>query len=176
MKHLQISPAEKLSSSSIIELINSLSVNDLSVAERTAIYDVAKKVATDDMSKMKSLTSPLKTTNFLRSRYKSYDYEVFGVISLSTQHRVISIDELARGTIDAATVYPREIVKHCLDKSAGACIFYHNHPSGNAVPSEADKRLTKKLIDALTVIDVRVLDHFVLGSDAYYSFAEHGEM
>jgi DNA repair protein RadC len=103
-----------------------------------------------------------------------YEHEVFGAIFLDSQHAILSFDLLFRGTIDSATIYPREVVKQALSYNAAAVIFVHNHPSGSAEPSEADKRITERLVNALTVLDIRVLDHFVVGGAEVVSFAERG--
>ena len=95
---------------------------------------------------------------------------------LDNRHRVIEYRELFRGTIDSAAVYPREVVKRCLSSNAAAVIFAHNHPSGVAEPSDTDVRLTRKLIDALALIDVRVLDHLIIGQGVQTSLAERGLM
>ncbi|WP_375142670.1 JAB domain-containing protein [Methylomonas koyamae] len=94
-------------------------------------------------------------------------------VFLDNQHKVIACEELFRGTIDGASVYPREVVKTALQHNAAALIFAHNHPSGISQPSQADRVITEKLKSALALIDIRVLDHFVVG-EAVYSFAEHG--
>lgn len=103
----------------------------------------------------------------------NYDREVFALLLLDNQHRLIEFNELFYGTIDSASVYPREVVKLALERNAAAVIFAHNHPSGDATPSQADKRITSRLKDALALIDVRVLDHFVVG-ETCVSFAERG--
>jgi DNA repair protein RadC len=103
----------------------------------------------------------------------SYEREVFAVLLLDNQHRLIEYQELFFGTIDAASVYPREVVKVAFNCNAAAVIFAHNHPSGIAEPSNADKHITQKLRDALALIDIRVLDHFVVG-ETCVSFAERG--
>jgi DNA repair protein RadC len=102
-----------------------------------------------------------------------YEHEVFVCLFLDNQHRVIACDELFRGTIDGASVYPREVVKAALQYNAAALIMAHNHPSGISDPSQADRVITEKLKEALALIDVRVLDHFIVGENVY-SFAEHG--
>lgn len=94
---------------------------------------------------------------------------------LDTKHRLISFEELSRGTIDSAAVYPREVVKAALKHNAAAVILAHNHPSGDTEPSDADRTLTTRLKDALALIDIRVLDHLIIGVGAY-SFAEHGDL
>jgi DNA repair protein RadC len=110
----------------------------------------------------------------LSAQLRDYAFEVFACLFLDNRHRVISFDELFRGTIDGATVHPREVVKLALDRRAAAVILAHNHPSGIAEASAADKALTQRLKDALALIDVRVLDHFIIGDGEVLSFAEHG--
>ncbi|MEZ8170224.1 JAB domain-containing protein, partial [Vibrio sp. FF266] len=100
--------------------------------------------------------------------------EVFGVIFLDSQHRVLRTKEMFNGTIDTASVYPREVVKESLATNAIAVIFYHNHPSGDATPSQADRRITRRLTDALALVDIRVLDHFVVSFEDVVSFVERG--
>jgi len=119
------------------------------------------------------LTSPDNTRRFLKLKLSNLDREVFSVIFLDNQHGVIAYEELFAGTIDGAAVYPREVVKSALLHNAAAVIFGHNHPSGNSSPSEADKHITKRLADACGLVDIRVLDHLVVGSDIS-SFAELG--
>jgi DNA repair protein RadC len=101
-------------------------------------------------------------------------YEVFACLHLDNRHRVIAFEELFRGTIDGASVPPREVVRQALKHNAAALIFAHNHPSGVAEPSDADRRLTTRLKDALALVDIRVLDHFVVGDGEVSSFAERG--
>ncbi|PSV22280.1 DNA repair protein RadC [Photobacterium sp. GB-56] len=118
-------------------------------------------------------TNPQATKEFLQYKMTGYEREVFAVLLLDNQHRLIEYQELFFGTIDAANVYPREVVKVAFNCNAAAVIFAHNHPSGIAEPSNADKQITQKLKDALALIDIRVLDHFVVG-DTCISFAERG--
>ncbi|MCD9499342.1 RadC family protein [Photobacterium carnosum] len=118
-------------------------------------------------------TNPQATKEFLQYKMAGYEREVFAVLLLDNQHRLIEYKELFFGTIDAASVYPREVVKVVFNYNAAAVIFAHNHPSGIAEPSNADKQITQKLRDALALIDIRVLDHFVVG-ETCISFAERG--
>lgn len=111
---------------------------------------------------------------FLTLRLAEMKAEAFFVLYLTSQHQVIAFEEAFRGTIDSSAVYPREIVRAALNHNAAAVIFAHNHPSGVAEPSAADRRITECLIAALALIDVRVLDHFIIGGANHYSFAEHG--
>lgn len=118
-------------------------------------------------------TRLMDTKTFLSCKLGEYEREVFGVMLLNNQHQLIEFNELFFGTVDSASVYPREVVKLVLEKNASAVIFAHNHPSGDATPSQADRRITERLKDALALVDVRVLDHIVVGSDCV-SFAERG--
>ena len=119
-----------------------------------------------------ALTSPDLTREFLRVRLAPQPYEVFAVVWLDNRHRVLDFEEMFRGTIDGASVYPREVVRSAMDHNAAACILAHNHPSGVAEPSQADMRITQRLQDALALVDVRVLDHMIVGEGAVCSFAE----
>lgn len=120
------------------------------------------------------LTSPTDTRDFLRARLRSYPHEVFACLFLDNRHRVISFDEMFTGTIDSASVHPREVVRRALKHNAAAVILAHNHPSGVAEPSHSDQALTRRLTDALALIDVRVLDHLIVGDGEAVSFAERG--
>jgi DNA repair protein RadC len=118
-------------------------------------------------------TNPQATKDYLTYKLGGYEREVFGMMMLNSQHQLIEFREMFFGTIDAASVYPREVVKVVLEVNAAAVILAHNHPSGESEPSQADKLITKKLADALALIDVRVLDHIVVGKSPV-SFAERG--
>lgn len=120
------------------------------------------------------MTSPDATRAYLKLRLYCLEYEVFSVLFLDNRHRVIVYEEMFRGTIDGASVHPREIVRRVIETNAAAVIFAHNHPSGVAEPSPADLSLTQKLKNALSMIDVRVLDHIVIGDVESVSFAERG--
>jgi DNA repair protein RadC len=120
------------------------------------------------------LENPGDTRAFLAARLRGYAHEVFACLFLDNRHRVISFDEMFSGTIDGASVHPREVVKSALRHNAAAVILAHNHPSGVAEPSQADLSLTHRLNQALALIDVRVLDHFVVGDGEATSFAERG--
>ena len=120
-----------------------------------------------------SLTSPESSKNYVKLQLARYEHEVFACLWMDNRNRVINFNKLFRGTIDGASVYPREVVKAALKNNAAAVIFAHNHPSGVAEPSHADEQITKRLKEALALIDVRVLDHLVVGSEVI-SFAERG--
>ena len=119
------------------------------------------------------LTSPVDSMNYVKLKLSEYEHEVFACLFLDNRHHVIHYEEMFRGTINGASVHPREVVKTSLAYNAAAVIFSHNHPSGIAEPSEADRQLTNRLKDALALVDIRVLDHLVVG-DEVVSFAERG--
>jgi len=120
-----------------------------------------------------TLTSPARTGEFLRLKLGGLDHEVFGILALDARHRLIQYVELFRGTIDGAAVYPREVVKEALRLNAAALVLVHAHPSGNSQPSHADELITKRLTEALQLVDIRVLDHLVVG-ETITSFAQLG--
>jgi DNA repair protein RadC len=119
-------------------------------------------------------TSPEQTREFLTLKLRAYPYEVFACLYLDNRHRLISFDELFRGTIDSAQVYAREVVRSAIKHNAAAVILSHNHPSGVAEPSQSDVNLTQELKKALQLVDVRVLDHLIIGSGEAISLAERG--
>ncbi|PMI47363.1 RadC family protein [Vibrio cyclitrophicus] len=120
-----------------------------------------------------TFTNPTNVKEYLKLKLGAHDREVFAVMFLDNQHQLISFEELFFGTIDAASIYPREVLKSALNHNAAAVVFAHNHPSGIAEPSQADRRITQRLVDALKLVDIRVLDHIVVGEDCV-SFAEKG--
>ena len=119
------------------------------------------------------MTNPQASKDYVKLQLATYEHEVFACLFMDNRHRVIAFEKLFRGTIDGASVYPREVVKTALSHNAAAVIFAHNHPSGNPEPSQADRQITQRLKDALSLIDVRVLDHLVVGNEVI-SFAERG--
>ncbi len=143
-------------------------------AQLQAVLEMAKRHFEEILQRGDALTSPEATRAYLSAQLRGYSYEVFACLFLDNQHRVIQLEELFRGTIDGASVYPREVAKRALFHNAAAVIFAHNHPSGINEPSQADKNITDKLKQALILFDIRVLDHFIIGDGLPYSFAEHG--
>lgn len=121
-----------------------------------------------------TFTSPDTVSDYLIVHYSERPSEVFSCLFLDNRHGLIAAEDLFHGTIDGASVHPREIVRRCLELNAAAVILAHNHPSGNVQPSQADHRITQRIKDTLALVDVRVLDHFVVGGGDAYSFAEHG--
>jgi DNA repair protein RadC len=120
------------------------------------------------------LTSPEAVADYLVVHYSAKPAEVFTCIFLDNRHALIAAEDLFFGTVDGASVHRREIARRCLELNAAAVILAHNHPSGNPTPSQADQRITQRSKETLALLDVRVLDHFVVGGGDAYSFAEHG--
>lgn len=139
-----------------------------------AVLEMARRHFAEVLQRGSALTSPDITRAYLSAQLGGHSYEVFACLFLDNQHRVIVWEELFRGTIDGASVYPREVAKRALFHHAAAVIFAHNHPSGVNEPSQADRRITDKLKQALDLFDIRVLDHFIVGDGEPFSFAEHG--
>jgi len=139
-----------------------------------AVLEVARRCIGSELRRNDTLRNPLDSAAFLRARMSEYPYEVFAAVFLDNRHRVIAFEELFRGTIDGTSVHPREVVRACLRHNAAAVIFAHNHPSGVAEPSESDRAITGELREALNLIGVRLLDHFVVGADAPVSMAQRG--
>ena len=142
-------------------------------APSNLVIEEAKRRLGARLEGLNALTSPTLAKDAIQIYLAGQEHEVFACLFLDNQHRVIKFEELFRGTIDGASVYPREVVKAALACNAAAVMLAHNHPSGVAEPSEADKFITQRLKQAFGLIDIRVLDHFVVG-DVIYSFAEHG--
>lgn len=139
-----------------------------------AALELTRRHLREELERKGAITSPAATRRFLMAQLRDLPHEVFACLYLDTRHRVIGFEELFRGTIDGASVHPREVVKRVLSVNAAAVVFAHNHPSGVAEPSDADRRLTRRLSEALSLVDVRVLDHFVVGDGEAVSFAERG--
>ena len=134
----------------------------------------ALKILERRMRRMPALASPEAVRNYLRLLLHDRAHEVFVCVFLDSQNRVLACDELFRGTLTQTSVYPREVLKAALKHNAAAVIFAHNHPSGVAEPSRADELLTQALKQALALVDVKALDHFVIAGSALVSFAERG--
>jgi len=139
-----------------------------------AALELARRHYAEAMRCGPLLDSPAATHQFLVSRLRDQPYELFCCLHLDNRHRLIAFDELFRGTIDGASVHPREVVKQALSRNAAAVILAHNHPSGVAEPSQADELITRRLREALALVDIRVLDHCIVGDNGCLSFAERG--
>ncbi|CAH0993148.1 hypothetical protein SIN8267_03287 [Sinobacterium norvegicum] len=143
-------------------------------AQLQAVMELAKRYLGEELKREAVLTTTELTRDYLTLRLRDIPHEVFLVVFLDSQHRVITTEELFRGTINSASVYPREVIKRALHFNAAAIIFAHNHPSGVAEPSQADIALTKRLKSALEYLDINVLDHVVIGGCKAVSLAERG--
>ena len=138
------------------------------------ILDAARQAIEHKMQRGASFSSPAAVKEYLCAKLGGFEHEVFAVLFLDTQHRLIEYAEMFHGTIDSASVYPREVVKETLRLNAAAVIISHNHPSGNPEPSAADKAMTAQLRQALALVDVRTLDHIIVAGSRTTSFAERG--
>ena len=147
---------------------------DRSRRKLAAAKELVKRWLVERLKQGSALNSPSAVRDYLRLRLQALPHEVFVTIFLDAQNRVIDVEELFRGTLTQTSVYPREVVKRALYHNAGAVILAHNHPSGVAEPSHADETLTQTLKQALALVDVRVLDHFIVAGTAVLSFAERG--
>lgn len=140
------------------------------------ILTMAKQLSRKRLSRGRIIGNAVDVKEHLRNLLHDYESEVFAILLLDTKHRILSFQELFYGTIDGASVYPRELVKQALNHNAAAAILVHNHPSGDPVPSQADRLLTERLKEALALIDVRVLDHIIVGTEGCISLMEYGWM
>jgi len=145
-------------------------------AQLQAVMEMARRSLGEELKRGSVLDSPAVTRQYLQTRLRHHPHEVFCCLFLDNRHRVIAFEELFHGTIDGASVHPREVVRRALHHNAAALILAHNHPSGVAEPSEADRFITRRIKEALELMDVRVLDHFIVGDGVPTSFAESGWM
>ena len=166
-------PASK-SSASGDDRFHALTPASLSKAEKDSVVELALAVLKRRNRRGRTIRKPEDIQAFLRLKLSGRRNEAFGVIYLDTRHRLIEMAELFNGTVDGASVYPRVVLQKALEKNAAALILYHNHPSGVAEPSEADRKITVKLSDALALVDIRLLDHLVVGDGRAVSMAERG--
>jgi DNA repair protein RadC len=143
-------------------------------ARIVAALELARRSLGEDLVELPRIENPADSAEYFRARLLHLPHEVFAVLFLDTRHRVLAYEELFRGTIDGASVYPREVVRACLRHRASAVIFAHNHPSGVAEPSPADQEITQVLVEALRLMDIRVLDHLVVGHGEPVSMANLG--
>lgn len=143
-------------------------------AQLQAVLEMARRALAEEMRCGDALSSPTAVRDYLRLRLQGLAHEVFMAVYLDAQNRVLATEELFRGTLTQTSVYPREVVKRALAHNAGGIILAHNHPSGVAEPSQADHWLTDQLKHALALVDVKVLDHFIVAGGRGFSFAEQG--
>ena len=142
-------------------------------AQLQAVLEMSRRYLFENIQRGDALCSPQETREYLKAQLRGYQHEVFACLFLDNRNRVIEFEIMFHGTIDGASVYPREVVKVALKKNAASVIFAHNHPSGVAEPSLADEKITQRLKAALNMVDIRVLDHVIVG-DEVVSFAERG--
>ena len=153
-----------------------LGLGSAKFAQLQAVLEMARRHLAERLRHSSVLENPLAVRDYLKSMLRHEPHEVFGCLFLDSKHRVLAFESLFRGSIDCTSVHPRQVVKRALAHNAAALILCHNHPSGNTDPSQADRMLTKRLQDALEMIDVRVLDHFIVGDGDPLSMAEYGWM
>ncbi|SEM59832.1 DNA repair protein RadC [Pseudomonas sp. ok272] len=143
-------------------------------AQLQAVLEMARRHLAESLRRDSVLKSPIEVRNYLKAMLRHELHEVFGCLFLDSRHRVLAFELLFHGSIDTTVVHPRQVVRRALAHNAAALILCHNHPSGNPEPSQADRALTKRLQEALELIDVRVLDHFIIGEGDPLSLAEYG--
>ena len=143
-------------------------------AQLQATTEMARRHLAETLRRGNALENPEDTRRYVSARLRDYPHEVFACLFLDNRHRVIAFEELFHGTINGASVHPRVVVKKALAHNAAAVILAHNHPSGVAEPSSADRHITQQLVDALRLVEIRVLDHLVVGDGEAVSFAERG--
>lgn len=152
------------------------SANDKATLPKRCVVarELVRRWLDEELKRESVLNAPAAVRDCLRLHFAGREYESFVALFLDTQHRLIAVEELFRGTLSQTSVYPREVVKAALRHNAAAIIFAHNHPSGVAEPSQSDQHLTTALKQALGLVDVRVLDHFIVAGASILSFAERG--
>jgi len=160
--------------SSLEEVCRCPGLGPAKFAQIHAALELARRHLRESMTRGEALTSPQATRNYLSAALRDRPHEVFCALMLDTRHRVIAFEELFSGTIDSAHVHPRVVVERALHRRAAAMIVAHNHPSGIAEPSQADLAITRRLRDALGLVDIRLLDHFIIGDGEVVSLAERG--
>ena len=141
----------------------------LAVAKAIMLRDMQEKMMGKDL-----ISSPAQSREWLKLRYAGVEHEAFILLHLDARNRLLSIDEIFRGTLTYTSVYPREVLKSALESNSASVIFVHNHPSGDTDPSQSDQTITLNLKNALALVDIRVIDHLIVGADKISSFAELG--
>ncbi|WP_413793206.1 MULTISPECIES: RadC family protein [unclassified Pseudomonas] len=159
-----------------ITFSNHMGLGPAKFAQLQAAQEMSRRHLAERTREKTPLESPLAVREYLKSMLRHEPHEVFGCLFLNSKHQVLTFEALFRGSIDSASVHPRQVVKRALAHNAAALILCHNHPSGNTEPSQADRVLTERLQEALELIDVRVLDHFIVGDGEPLSMAECGWM
>lgn len=170
----QFTGVKGLLNASRLEFTAIAGMGDAKYAALQAVFELSRRAMIETLQRDSALTSPKDTQNYLLHVLANEQREVFWCLFLDNQHRVIASEALFYGTIDQASVYPREVIRACIQHNAAAVIFAHNHPSGSAEPSQADKRMTTQLGKALALIDIRMLDHIIVAGSITVSMAEMG--
>ncbi|VTU31693.1 DNA repair protein RadC [Variovorax sp. SRS16] len=176
MSHDQFSSLASFESSACVSLLVRDVAGEYRPAEANEVLQAAQRLLAGRVRGSDILTSPAAVRDFLRLRHGPLEHEVFAVVHLDSQHRVLDYVEMFRGTVTQTSVYPREVVKETLARNSAALLLVHGHPAGVAEPSRADEALTRTLKTALAMVDVLVLDHLIVGGEVIYSMAEHGLM
>lgn len=158
------------------EFTQHLGLGPAKFAQLQAVLEMGRRHLEATIKRESALESPQAVRDYLKSQLRHEPHEIFACLFLDTKHRVLAFEPLFYGTIDGASVYPRQVVKRALAHNAAAVILSHNHPSGVSEPSQADKLLTERLKEALALVDVRILDHFIVGDGEPLSMVEHGWM
>lgn len=171
---LQYGGLRPLLESDQAEFCKGLGLGSAKYAQLQAVLEMSRRHLSASMKEGDLLTSPELVRRYLSAQLRHQPHEIFAVLFLDNQNRLIAYDEIFFGTIDGASVYPREVVKKALARNAAAAILAHNHPSGIAEPSQADKHITDRLRSALDLVGVRVIDHMIVGDKEVISFAERG--
>ncbi|SMF23867.1 DNA replication and repair protein RadC [Alteromonadaceae bacterium Bs31] len=156
------------------EFCRALGLGSAKYAQLQAVLEMSRRHMAENLQREAQFSSSKSVKDYLRAHLRDRKAEVFAVLFLDSQHRLIAFEEMFQGTIDGAAVYPREVVKRALSHNAAALIFAHNHPSGLAEPSNADRSITQRLKDALLLVEIRTLDHLVVGDSEVVSFADNG--
>lgn len=173
-KLIGVRQTQKLYHGSLASLFASGHDQDMLPEKCVVARELVRRWLGEELKRESVLNAPAAVRDCLRIHFAGREHESFVALFLDTQHRLIAVDELFRGTLSQTSVYPREVVKAALRANAAAVIFAHNHPSGVAEPSQADQHLTTALKNALALVDVRVLDHFIVAGAGVLSFAERG--
>ncbi len=171
---LQFGTLSSLINASIEDFCKGRGLGIAKFTQLQAVMEMAQRCLFEEINEATKLTTPDATANYLQAQLQHCQEEVFAILYLTNQHQPIHFEKLFYGTIDAASVYPRVVVKKTLQQNAAAVIIAHNHPSGISEPSEADRTITQRLQKALSLVDIRLLDHFIIGNGEVTSFAERG--
>ncbi len=170
----EFSSLRNLFNASLDDFCSAKGIGPAKYVQLQAVLEMSKRHLSETLAKKDVISSPDETRQYLKQQLRDRPYEVFAALFLDNRHQIIKFEELFRGTIDGASVYPREVVKKALQHNAAALIIAHNHPSGVAEPSSADEHITLRLKDALGLVDIRLLDHFIIGDGEIISLAERG--